>query len=60
MNTMDIIKYIEDKPTNKSRKLTMSDLFNTPEDTNVSIQKSFKIQKYRMQGEYGTKKFIKP
>lgn len=46
----------------KSRKLTLNDLMI---DDNYSIlnnesSRTGKVRSYRMQGEYGTKKFIKP
>ena len=63
MNNLDIILQYIDNPPKKTRKLTMNDLFNEVEEFDISptkFTKKDKIRKYRMQGEYGTKKFIKP
>jgi hypothetical protein len=64
-NTIDLNVLLQhfNKPTSKSRKLTMNDLLDTSCELDTPLQKSTnkdKIRKYRMQGEYGTKKFIKP
>ena len=44
------------------RKVTISDLNlnNNTFNKNTSIKKNNKIKSYRMQEEYGEKKFIKP
>lgn len=64
-NTIDLNILLQhfNKPTPQSRKLTMNDLFDTSCELDRPLQKSTnkdKIRKYRMQGEFGTKKFIKP
>ena len=64
MNTIDLNVLLHNfNKVKKSRKLTENDLFNTNSELDTSLQKISnidKIRKYRMQGEFGTKKFIKP
>ena len=45
--------------TKKMRKLITSDIL-VPVKNNFNIRKCNRIRKYRMQQEYGEKKFLKP
>lgn len=64
MNTnIDLNALIQNlNKTKTTRKVNMNDLFDNYELDKPSKKTNNvdKIRKYRMQGEFGTKKFIKP
>lgn len=57
---IDLNDFLNIKKTKKMRKAVLSDFISNVESTKFEPIKNDKPKNYRMQDEYGEKKFIKP
>mgnify|MGYP001182832551 CR=1 FL=1 len=58
-NLMKKIEEIEDENNKSSRRIQNSDINSIENGKNIAIKED-KLKEYRIQMEYGEKKFIKP